>query len=878
MVRLAESTLIRFIDRLTGVNTDDIYRRVGLMKNELNRLKSGYIDSAVSERMRSLYSDINSSLMMPQYLLIVVDKESDYKRAVRGIILNGVEYKRLLGTSAGVKTSTIIFVDASIRDELLRLLNNGRDMTKAAVPAKLESYIGLAASSSKPVSEPNGILVVDDLIIKFKDDYLQLEDDEESDEPILSTVIAGDVENDVCDGCGMISPPLLRRWAIELGEDENIGGACIRGPFLKGIVAPFDFVEFADTVASKYIVKDVWGAERDIRDVELVLTTSMLKLWDSYDSLEDYMRNFRENGYTLSVTKVVEPEQKEFTELNYQFIQGLDLTDDDIDELIAPTISDIAGVMGGDYRKASIYLKGGAQTASSAANASDDYIKALAIDNSVINDGYVRSQISHMIAKRCDRAKLGRVRARGDFSVICCDMYALAQHIFGLPITGLLSRGEAYSQYWNKRGVDEVLAMRAPMTNANSIRRLKMNKSDNAAYWFRYMRSMLVLNGFDMTCQAENGADCDGDTFFTTDNKVLFRRHEQLLPVLCVQKKATKIVPTEDDFVRANCMSFGNSIGSITNVGTAMYDVRSLYEKGTPEYEEINYRIIATQHAQQNSIDKAKGILSKDMCSAWRNRSAAAKTDDPMDIEIVASKKPYFMIYRYSNEKTQYNKYKSKCEFDSMWKFGKSLDELLTSDCLTEDESSYVYWYKKNSPVSLGNCTMNRLCRNVEAKVTEIKDSWKRGGENFSYSIYRSVGVSYTPQQMATIKNILDDYLAKIKTVPSYAKAFRLDEASTNEYRASLTDLAKEELYCNCPNQDVLCNIILDLTCSSGKTTSLSWSLVGDVMIKNLLNRSDGVIHYYVEDESGDIDFKGQKYKEMECNVVEELNDRACYE
>lgn len=506
-MRLAESTLIRFIDRITGVDTDEVYHRVRYLKRKLSMIRNGYDETGAS--VREVYNEINSTLLMPQYLLLVIDKESDYICAMQDLRLNGIRYKRLLATSAGVKTSTIIFVDEAIRDELMRLLNNGRDMTKAAVPAKLESYIGLAASSSKPVSCPAGILVVDDMEVTFRDDYIQLQDAEDSDEPEMTVIRDGEVTNNACDGCGMATPELMRRWAEDLEEDEEIGGVCLRGPFLKGIVAAFDFHAFADTVAKTSTVVDVWGTPHNIHDIELVVPVSMLKLWDSYQSIEDYMRCFHENGYSFSVTKVVEPKQKEYTELNYQFIQGLDLSDDDIRELVSPTLSDIAGVLGGDTAKAMIYLRGTQQTARSAAASVDDFIKALSVEPSVIRDGYVREKISGLVAKRCDRAKLGRIRARGDFSVICCDMYALAQHVFGMPVTGLLRRGEAYSQYWNERGVNVVTAYRAPMTNANSIRKLNIHKGDEADYWFRHMKSMLVLNSFDMTCQAENGADFD---------------------------------------------------------------------------------------------------------------------------------------------------------------------------------------------------------------------------------------------------------------------------------------------------------------------------------------------------------------------------------
>ena len=101
----------------------------------------------------------------------------------------------------------------------------------------------------------------------------------------------------------------------------------------------FDYVDFADKVADgKYIIKDAWGNDFDVRDVELILTTSMVKLWDSYDSCEDYVKNSLSNGYTFGIAKTCPKELESEHSLNYQFIQSYDLSDDEIEELIARTI------------------------------------------------------------------------------------------------------------------------------------------------------------------------------------------------------------------------------------------------------------------------------------------------------------------------------------------------------------------------------------------------------------------------------------------------------------------------------------------------------------------------------------------------------------
>ena len=82
------------------------------------------------------------------------------------------------------------------------------------------------------------------------------------------------------------------------------------------MVYTFDFLEFADKVAGTRIIKDAWGNEVNLGEVELVLTTSMVKLWDSYQSCEEYLRNCQENGYTFSIPKVC-PKAVSYTHLWY---------------------------------------------------------------------------------------------------------------------------------------------------------------------------------------------------------------------------------------------------------------------------------------------------------------------------------------------------------------------------------------------------------------------------------------------------------------------------------------------------------------------------------------------------------------------------------
>lgn len=153
----------------------------------------------------------------------------------------------------------------------------------------------------------NNILVVNDCLTHFKDDVILI-DDSNDGEPEMTHIKDYDCELNASDGFGLMSYELAQQWSEDLQLEKTMSGCCIRNAFCKGMVFPFPFREFAKKVAKKNMVLDAWGTWRDIHRVQLVLTTSMLKLWDSYDSLEDYMDNCHENGYTFAVTKTCELE------------------------------------------------------------------------------------------------------------------------------------------------------------------------------------------------------------------------------------------------------------------------------------------------------------------------------------------------------------------------------------------------------------------------------------------------------------------------------------------------------------------------------------------------------------------------------------------
>ena len=524
IIQLADSQNLRFIDEIIGKtdrdkNINELKKKINNIVNNINeesKQEEGIKLSDKSKEIVKLYNQLNHEKLNEHYLCIVIDTVSDFKKLNRvriGFKLNGLKYKRLLGTTGGIKNNTIVYVSEVVYDKLVKKINNGRDEEKKMIPAKLEAYKALTCSSSIPVTSPKRILVVEDCITHFTEDVVYIED-KNGQQPEVCIKKNFPIELVDSDGYGLILPKLAKQWAIDIHEakeEEDFipTGFCIRNAFCKGMVYSFPYVEFAEEIADNYIVRDAWGDEHDIRDIELILTTSMLKLWDSYKSIEHYLSCCEENGYTFAITKMCPKQLENRRNLNYQFLQSFNLTDEDIEELIKPTVEDIRGSMGEDYVKTLVYLKGENMTEKGAIRGEDDYIKALMIEPQLINDPYVRNRINNMRQKRIRDSKIGVLSIEGNYSIISGDPYALCQSIFNMEVTGLLKSGECYSKYWLDKGDKEVLCFRAPMTNHNNIRKVNIVGSEEMNKWYRYMTTCFILNAWDTITHAENGADKD---------------------------------------------------------------------------------------------------------------------------------------------------------------------------------------------------------------------------------------------------------------------------------------------------------------------------------------------------------------------------------
>ena len=779
----------------------------------------------------------------------------DFKYVVEnGFKINGVSFKRFVGTTGGLKQNSVLFVNEGIIDELNERVTS-RTIDKELVPAKYEAYKALTCSSSQPIVEPDEILVVTDCFTEYMDTIIELDDTVETDngEPYRSESKDVLLQNNASDGFNLCTIEYMEKCCEALGINYVSGGLCLRNKWLKGMMYPFPIKEFVEKYNNgNSIVKDIWGNEKDLNKVDLILTESSLKLWSSYTSIKDYVDNYRKSGYRFAVTKICPDVLEDERGLNYQYLQSYDFTDDNIKELCQPTIDFLKGAMGNNYDDVIKFLGINDNT--------DDYgwQHGLKTSSYMLNDPYIIDSIHRFIKKKIDEAKIGKLICKGNYQTFSNDPVCLMEHICGLEVKGLLKKNQCYSSYWIKKYPDtkEILAFRSPMTCHNNIRKLEIVNNEDTRYWYQYMYNIFIVNSFDSFAKAENGEDADGDQNFLTNNEILIRCYRNEPAISCIQKTADKFSINEEILFRSNYMAFGNNVGTITNYVTSMLEVQSRFEKDSDEYKTLEYRIECGQLYQQNCLDSIKGIVAKPMPNYWSKRNYCVVKDmngkiardengDPIkdyyQLSLCADKKPYFMIYRYSEENKKYKKYLNTNNIKCMQLFGITLEELLNipEENLTEEMNNFKKWYNIKFPVGMGNCAMNKICWYVENEMDGYKSKLKKN-KKFDYTILKNK-IRLNDKTREVYQKYSEDIEKVCKQYINRISLFKKRNNDSNNKEDSIVDRselkkwAKSKVHEVCPNAKYRLNIVLDL-CYGDKNMNkqFCWDTVGRLIIQRL--------------------------------------------
>lgn len=716
----------------------------------------------------------------------------EYKQlAHTGFDFNGKHFIRLCAGSGQLRNNTITYVWDVMYDYLMEAICCGirpEDLGESFSVSKWNAYVGLSESGMKFLNHfPRVCIISDYEEIKphYQIDYIETENlsgrkNKKVDKTITRRYY--DEEDGVVfdplnsfDGQGLADPEWMERVARELGFLKGRKGYVpseyiLRAPWCKGLVVAFDFKRYCKEFGVDSIT-DVFGKEHAVEDIDVLLSTSQFKMWKAYKDCggweyhQDCMKK-----YNLHWGVVIANKEKDddYRALNYQYIQALDLSDEDIDALCADTEKLLTNLCNGNIESVYKSLIGSQSVADDdAQEPTDGYEdskpyasllqKAITHNSDLLNDTYIQSLIYREVESKFNGAKIGKVLCRGGYSFIVSDPVAQIQHIIkhhatsrniDIEIKGLIPAKTIYSNYWNNISTkpDKVVLMRSPLVDSSEVTVCGLVQNEETEKWFSHIKSGLVLSIFDLNTLALQNCDFDGDRCFSSNNEILIKgAQERPVPILYPSAGTQlKGAITPDSIIDADVRGLNSAVGGLSNQATSLYALRENYKKGSPEYTELSRRIKIVSELVGVEIDKIKTGIPPKKPSAWSKEhipyeqfndeatnsvvKAPACSQEEQDRirhhnDLIPDCKPIFMRYVYETldkDLVKYDKaFNNVCKFNN----GISLNELLSADydSLSSEHKSLVDRYYRFLPAINSPCNMNKICGKFERLQAQLK-------------------------------------------------------------------------------------------------------------------------------------------------------------
>lgn len=835
-----------------------------------------------AENIQHLQDKINGILFVPEYITIVMDHNSHYDYLYKnGLKLNNKIFKRFNSSASQSRVSTVTFVEEETAKKLNKILDNGRNTNKPLAPSKFNAYKGLAGSSTQVVSSPRFTLVPDyESPTTFKAHFVT--ETEWNEDDILEEKEITDMFNRF-DGQGLISYEMASKWADELGLDYVPAQWCIRQSYIKGMLCTFDIHKFCEQENNgNYIIKTSYKDEEenpitvDLRNVDVILSESQFKLWDSFPSIKQYEENCRENNLKWGVTLYTPKQEKDILKMNYQFLQTLNLDKNDIEKIASKFVDWVTGISSDNIYYTILFLLGENITEEKIdklINKSDKHwVKSLLVNPNLMNDKYIKRKVHDMAKRRIQKACLGDIIVDGNFQVIVSDPYAQMQHVCGQEVTGLLGKNEYYSNYWNERNIKLVDSMRSPLTYRSEHVLLDLVQNEKINEWYKHCYTGIIVNVFGDETVRWAGSDFDYDILATTSDETVIKgvfRDE--LPVVYEAPKPKKVELTEDKLFESDKFSFGSIIGSITNKSTSGYALLSELDEGSEEYKTTLNRIRMCTKLQSAQIDKAKiGREVKGIPKPWTTYQKI-KDDDSDEIvqrkeflnSIMLDKHPYFFTYLYPDTKRKYKSHYKKYNISSQQKFGLTLDELKNKKRKTPEQLEFLHKFNYFSPVIDSDCVMNNLCRYIESIDFQIKNIVGRDS-GIDYRTLMSKDFDGIDKiKYEQIVDVYNKYKKNVSQFASISNGFTRNDFDEVRYRQVIGgyELFKSEMNKACSNIQELVNYLVYMFYVDDKKQNkdILWKLYGDQIFKNIKSNTE---YFFVpiSDDDGELEYLNKKY------------------
>ena len=497
-----------------------------------------------------------------------------------GLTLNGMRYVPLLAGSSDIRKGSSVWIREDLYEEIGRWLLCGLKTSKMKMAVnKLLAYMGLSMSSTRSFKQVFECEIDVRRVCVVPDTYVEVTGvaDFVDGENVIR-VDEHTVRINAFDGAALIRPELT-------------GGKCctLRAPWSKLLAVPGDIWTFARERGASLVVRDYWGNEVNLENIDLIMTESCFKAAAQYESFQQYQEAFEADKREFRVC--VEEHAPRPKDMPYQQLQTLvGGTWEDAMKLACMTREVMHSYKDADEAAA---LVGG------------NMAKSIRLYHELLADPYTAAMVKEAYDSKFRKALGGKVLGIGYNAFIAPDVIAFMEAILGLPVKGVLKAGEVHCK---PAGFGLVDVTRSPHLDHAHCLMINVRKPNDY-----FMGPTMYFNIWDFAT-IRLRADYDGDHVWYSRNSFLLeavRKTDKFLgnlPVDWIAPKAAK-----DPITKKSMTRFFASLTQTSQIGIYADNFTRFWawlttelDKGTVTMEEAREVWCWLNYAGNVLIDAAK--------------------------------------------------------------------------------------------------------------------------------------------------------------------------------------------------------------------------------------------------------------------------------
>ncbi|MBC5995485.1 hypothetical protein EAI30_03545 [Romboutsia ilealis] len=796
--------------------------------------------------------------------------------------------------------------------------------TELCINKDIISRVGLAFSTGERVNIKCKKAILPEMTYTYISNYLQFAENEDGkidlDNLKLEKHPNKEVEHIAMDGSGFMMPVIADKIEKKLNLKYKLSWVGIRelGVASKGLLVKFDFKKYLkeEHGLNKLIVKDFWGDDVDLFEVDVIINNSQVK-WSKWfknrDEIEELKKLEKYKPYSklldgFTITKINKEHPTKYTEANYQILSNLNLTPKELDELSKETEDIYERVINGNIDVIRIMLGDVArENEEHVLSASTKLHKLLQLDENMKNLQYSYKTIGNIVNKKVNNLAGGGLYLKGNYKVVIKDAFSYIDSLIeqkyndkGQLIGTICQRGlKDNTNYVPGESGKRVLA-RSPLNSATELIKTELVNHELYNKYFDQLSSDICFYPFNDFMMRQSGEDEDTDISFVIDEEIIYNS-----VIEDIDKDGNRWyfrnqfdgakpdirLFNDDNMYKAILRTRGNLIGKLSNYGAKISNkIQEL-----PCYDNVKkcYCDYRELEDKQNFINHEKiddEIIKNHIYNKFQNYKLYSYYTLYLQMVAIDSPKTCVMVGKHDLEPLRNISLGKKPQYIYYAKYKKE-DKLITfndvswTNSLLNNYSSRIislYGYKARSINEKEYNNIHLFKVLTKKNDAEIKDELLQELSNLNNEYNHRRESLDIHKDISEIKVLLSRVTSKSIEEALKAKLNELNDIKNTEYTKIDIDISDKYKILIKDKYDYLEILkalsIIKTTKGNRISTRFIMEFCFEELIKHLLKLNNGLGTIYTQDENGGIRYLYENYKKVDAEISEvDLTEKEGY-